>query len=155
MTFQIHALDQRDFAHLFDLPETELIRRGIRRVVADTNPGYPCRVSLQDAQIGEDLLLLNHHHLRSDGPYDGRHAIYVRRNAITCTPAPGDVPEQLSRRLLSVRGFGADQMMRAAEVVQGTGLAQTLHRLLADPSISFVDIHNAGPGCYAARATRA
>jgi len=36
----------------------EIGARGARRVIADSTPGYPCRVSLADAAVGDELLLL-------------------------------------------------------------------------------------------------
>ena len=63
MPFQIHALPKAQFEDLFDLHDVELERRGMLRVTADSEPGYPCRVSLQDAKVGEELILLNYQHL--------------------------------------------------------------------------------------------
>jgi hypothetical protein len=42
-----------EIAHnLFSLSDEELERLHCRRVVADASPGYPCRISLQDAAVG-------------------------------------------------------------------------------------------------------
>ena len=49
MDFQISA-DMDQFSDLFGT-------LAIERVIADGKPGYPCRVSLQDAEIGEKVLL--------------------------------------------------------------------------------------------------
>ena len=53
MNFRIHALPVEPFAADFSLTDEALRERGIRRVVADDKPAYPCRVSLQDACEGE------------------------------------------------------------------------------------------------------
>ncbi len=155
MTFQIHPLPRAQFAPLFALSVADLALRHIRRVTADTCPGFPCRVSLEDATPGEDVLLLNHQHLDGPGPYAASHAIYVRTTAPEARIAPGIVPHVLASRLLSVRAFDADQMMMTADVVAGTDLAPALDAMFADPRNAFVHIHNAKQGCYAARATRA
>lgn len=153
--FQIRALPAEDFAPLHALCDADLAARGACRVTARESPGYPCRVSLAEAAPGERLLLLNHVSQPANSPYRAAHAIYVREGAETAHPAPGEVPEVLRRRLLSARAFDARGMMRDAEVVEGTGLASLLERLLADPETQEVHIHNAKRGCYAARATRA
>lgn len=154
MPFQIHALEAQQFAPLFALSDAELFERSARRVTVDANPGFPCRVSLTDAALGETVILLNFNHLTGATPYAASHAIHVREGAVQAKPQRGEVPLVLSRRLLSVRGFGADQMMIAADVIEGAELAARLPIMFADPAIMFVDIHNARQGCFAARATR-
>ncbi len=155
MTFRIAALDPTPFADLFALDDASLAARGARRVVADTSPGYPCRVSLQDAAVGETLILANHTHIAGNTPYAGAHAIYIRENAVRAAPLPGEVPEVLRRRLLSVRAYDAGSMMIDAEVLEGETLAPHLEALFARPEIAFVHLHNARPGCFAAAVTRA
>lgn len=154
MNFQIAALPFAPFASLFTHPEAELPRHRARRVTADTAPGYPCRVSLTDAEIGETLILVNYTHLGGATPYAANHAIYVRERATRAWPKPGEVPEMLRSRLLSIRGFDAGGFLRVAEVKEGTALAPVLEDILSDTGIAHADIHFAGPGCFAARAMR-
>ncbi len=71
---------------LFELPDSVLATQGVLRQIADTCPGFPCRVSLQDAQVGEPVLLLNHEHLPVASPYRSRHAIFVREYASEAKP---------------------------------------------------------------------
>src|SRR4051812_23355485 len=105
MSFRISALDRDEFAPLFGLSDAQLSERGIVRRVADRQPGFPCRVSLQDAEPGETLLLLNYEHLAVASPYRARHAIYVRENAQTAQPAEDEIPTVLRNRLLSLRAY--------------------------------------------------
>jgi Protein of unknown function (DUF1203) len=154
MTFQIHALPYAPFGHLFALPDDALQSRGIRRIFADADPGFPCRVSLQDAAQGEELLLLNYAHLQGTTPYAASHAIYVRKGAAQAQPLPDTVPEVLARRFLSVRAFDAHNLMVTADVTNGTSLAALLDDLFATSEVDFVHVHNAKQGCFAARATR-
>jgi hypothetical protein len=154
MTFQIHALAHEPFQFLFGLSDEDLERQGARRVTADAHPGFPCRVSLEDAQIGDTLMLLNYTHLEVGSPYASKHAIYVRQNVEQAHPLPGEVPASLSSRLLSVRGFDEGGFMKDADVVDGQRLSGKLEDLFCDTAIEFVDIHNAKQGCFAARATR-
>ena len=62
--------------------DDELITRGARRVTADADHGFPCRVSLQDASAGDELILVNYKHLDNNSPYDAAHAIYIRKDVI-------------------------------------------------------------------------
>ncbi len=154
MTFQIRALPKTPFEDLFALSDAELGKRNILRVTASSEPGYPCRVSLQDAKIGEELILLNYQHLDGSTPYAASHAIYVRKNAKQAHVMADRVPEVLSRRLLSVRGFNRQNLMVEADVINGQDLAEKLEELLSNAEIDFFHIHNAKQGCFAAKATR-
>ncbi|HUK06757.1 MAG TPA: DUF1203 domain-containing protein [Stellaceae bacterium] len=153
MSFRITGLSAEDFAPLFHLSDEELAARGAVRRIADRG-GYPCRVSLTDAQPGDELLLLNYEHHAVQSPYRMRFAIYVRRGETTYD-AIDTVPEQLRARTLAVRAFDADAMMVGRELVDGRELPSTIERLFADPQAQYLHIHFAAPGCYAARVDRA
>ena len=60
--YRISGLPLADFAPLFGLDDAALKERGAMRVVAANKPGYPCRVTLEDAEPGETLILLNYEH---------------------------------------------------------------------------------------------
>jgi hypothetical protein len=81
MSFQIHALPVETFKPLFGMSEQELARINAARIVVDEKPGYPCRVSLADAEVGETVILLNHEHQPAESPYRASHAIFVREHA--------------------------------------------------------------------------
>ena len=154
MDFQISGLPLADFAPLFALSDGELAQRNIVRRVADESPGFPCRVSLRDADPGERLLLLNYEHLAVASPYRSRHAIYVRENAVEARPAINEVPDVLATRLLSIRAFDGDGMMCEADVVQGRDAVPVFERMLGNNKVAYLHIHNAKPGCFAARVDR-
>ncbi len=155
MSFRISALPAAPFAPLYRLPDAELARRGAIRRVADRQPGFPCRVSLKDADIGDSVLLLNYEHQDAASPYRASHAIYVREGAREATPAVGEVPKLLRSRLLSVRAYDEAGMMVVAELVEGTALEGVIDAMLARPEVAYLHLHNAKPGCYAARVDRA
>ena len=152
MTFQISALPADPFASLFALSDAELAARGARRRVVDESPGFPCRVSLCDAAVGETVILTHFEHHAVASPFRASHAIYVRQGAEQATPEPNEVPVMLRHRLLSLRAFDIDGMLVAADVVDGRELEPVLERLLADAA--YVHVHFAKPGCYAARVDR-
>jgi hypothetical protein len=155
MNFQVTGLKRSQFADLIGLSDAQLATRNVHRVVADQHPGFPCRVSLVDAQPGESLLLLNYEHLPAASPYRASHAIYVRENASDARLAVNEIPSVLRTRLLSVRAFSAEGMLLGADVVEGTELVPLIERLLSDDAVAFLHVHNARPGCYAARIDRA
>lgn len=155
VNFQIVPLRRDEFESLFPMPDPELHARGIRRVTADSKPGFPCRVSLEDAEIGETLLLLPYAHHRTDSPYRASGPIYVRQSAATAAPAVNVVPEYVSRRLVSVRAYDTADMMVEADVTEGTKLAGCVRRLFAYERVAYLHVHNAKAGCYSCRIDRA
>jgi len=110
---------------------------------------------MEHAELGEELLLLNFEHQPANTPYRATHAIYVRKAADRAFEAVDTVPEVLASRLLAVRAFDAQHMMIDAEVCEGSGAAAIFERFLAEAQASYLHVHNAKRGCYAARVERA
>jgi hypothetical protein len=152
MSFRIIGLPAEPFAGLFALSDQDLKARGAVRRIADGR--YPCRISLTDAEPGDELLLVNHEHHPVGSPYRMRFAIYVRQGEEQYD-AVDRVPEQLRRRMLAVRAFDADAMMVGHELLEGQRIEQAIERLFADPAAAYLHVHFASPGCYAARVERA
>lgn len=155
MDFRITGLDAGRFSHLFGLSDAELARHRALRKTCDEKPGFPCRVSLEDAEPGEPVLLLNYEHLPVDSPYRSSHAIYVRERELPPFDEVNTIPPALQPRLLAVRGIDADGMIVAAEVVEGRALAPLVRQLFADAAIAYLHAHFARRGCFAARIDRA
>jgi hypothetical protein len=139
---------------LFSLSDQQLAARNAVRRIADAKPGYPCRISLTDAREGDELLLVNYEHHPVDSPYRMRFAVYVRKGEDTYD-AVDQIPQQLRIRKLAVRSFDKDAMMLDWELVDGHELERAIERLFANPEASYLHIHFAAPGCYAARVDRA
>lgn len=152
--FRFLALPEEDFAPLFDKTDAELHALGARRVVARAKPGYPCRVSLKDAEPGETVLLVPFVHHDTATPYRASGPIFVRR-AARAQPAVNEVPALFRGRLMSLRAYDADGMMRAADAVEGKDLEAAIRGMFADAQVSYLHAHNAKPGCYAAAVVRA
>jgi hypothetical protein len=155
MTFRITGLAPEPFKDLFGLPDEALADRGVRRVTVTEPNVSPCRVTLADAEPGETVLLLNHEHQPADTPFRASHAIFVREGAGERFDRPGEVPEVLRRRMLSLRAFDAEGMMLDADLVDGKALESLLEPMLARPGTAYVHIHYAKRGCYAALAEKA
>lgn len=154
MGFRIIGLPAENFRAWFALGDTELAARHAVRRTVDSAHAFPCRVSLTDACVGDEVLLINHEHLPVDSPYRSRHAIYIRAGEQTFD-AVDVVPDMLRRRLLSLRAFDDAGMMVDCDVVDGGELEAAVERLFADPKARYLHAHFARPGCYAARIERA
>lgn len=155
MSFRIQGLAPELFQHLFGLSKQALAAHGARRVVAQSQPGFPDRVELRDVAPGESLILLNYTHLDQDSPYRASHAIYVREGATERYDRVDEIPEVLRVRAISLRAFNAKHLMLDADLADGDGVRSTIERMLADPRVAYVHAHYAKPGCYAAQITRA
>lgn len=153
--FRLVALAADAFVPLFALSDEALAAQGIRRMTAEPESGYPCRVSLVDSAAGERVLLLPFTHLDAKTSYQSSGAIFVREKAVQAKPAPGEVPAAIRRRLLSVRAYDGDGMMLDAEVCAGEALEGIIERFLAREQVAYLHLHNAKPGCYACRVDRA
>ena len=154
MNFLIRAIPLDDVAPLLRLDGEGLAAAGAVELRVDARHTFPCRVSLEDAEPGERVLLLTYAHQPADSPYRASGPIYVRRAARPARLAPGVVPDQQRRRLLSVRAYDARDWMVSAEVTEGGSLEGVIERMFAEPRVAYLHLHNARPGCYAARVDR-
>lgn len=156
MTFRIHALPLAPFQPLFTLDDPALEAIGARRVIADAPHSAPCRVSLEDAEPGGRLILLNHRHLdAASSPYRSEGPIFVREAATEADLGAGVVPEMLSRRLLSARVYDAEGMMTDADIVEGRDLPGRLDGWFRHQESVIIHLHTARRGCFMAAAGRA
>jgi hypothetical protein len=154
MSFRVTGLPTAEFADLFSLSDDGLRARRAVRQVADARLSYPCRVSLTDAELGQEVVLVHYEHQRANTPYRSSHAIYVRQGEETYD-AVDAVPDQLRRRMLSLRAFDESGMIVGADLVDGRGVEGSIATLLADPRAAYLHAHFAKFGCYAARIARA
>lgn len=108
MTFQIHALPAGDFQKYFTVSDAELRESNAQVLTVAAKPDVPCRVRLEDADVGERVVLVNYEHQPAQSPYRSSYAVFVAEGAVQAVPAVGEVPEVLAIRTLSVRGFDAE-----------------------------------------------
>ncbi len=153
--YHIQGLDPAPFKELFALDDAALTARGAKRVTATHKPGFPCRVSLEDAEPGETLILV--HHVSHDvaTPYRSAYAIYVREHAGDAASFNDRLPPVFTGRPLGLRAFDACGMLRAAALAMPGEADASIHALLAEDHIAYIDAHNAAHGCFVARVTRA
>ena len=155
MPYRICGLEPSLIDRFRDLDDEALDQVGARRVIANADRGFPCRASLRDADRGEALILF--HHVSHDvaTPYRSAYAIYIREAADRMVCGEGEIPPVFEGRPLALRQFSSNGMLRAASLAQPGEADRELREAFADPSIAYVDVHNAAHGCFAARAQRA
>jgi len=78
MSFRIKGLPAEEFSELFAMSDEALAARGAVRQIAKEDTHPPCRVSLTDANPGDEVVLVNYEHHPVDSPYRMRYAIYIR-----------------------------------------------------------------------------
>jgi hypothetical protein len=154
MTYRIEGLDPALFADLWGLPDQELAVRAARRMTVTDSPGFPCRVTLDDAPLGAAVLLVSHAHLCGPTPYAQSGPVFVTEGETRRAVYADEVPPALARRLLSVRAFDADGMMCDAEVLDGADLDSWIRKAFASPATAWLQAHNARRGCFAATIQR-
>ncbi len=152
MTFQIVPLPAASFAHLPSLSDDELARQNIQVHISDG--AFPCRVSLKEASAGERVFLLHFEHQPNETPYRAGHAIFVKEGAQEGRPEPGTIPASISSRLLSVRCFNSAHEIIDAEVVDGGEVAAFIEKMMENSDISYIHLHYARKGCFAAEVRR-
>jgi hypothetical protein len=153
-TFQIVGLEDAQFAHLFTWSDEKLASIGALRKIVDASPGYPCRVSLEDAEVGEEVLLLNFQHHDTDSPYRACGPIFIRKDVAQGRWPVGYIDQYVSSRLISLRAYDVNGMMVSATVIDGKLASAELEKLFERSDVSYVHLHNAKPGCFSCVARR-
>jgi hypothetical protein len=152
MAYKIEGLAPEPFAPLFAMRDEALAARNARRAVAD-GPGFPCRVSLEEAEAGEELVLVNHVSNDVQTPFRASHAIFVRKDA-----KPGsytdDVPALFATRTLGLRGFDEEGMLKGALLALPGEADAKIRELFERPEVAEIHAHNAALGCFLARIER-
>jgi len=149
MTYRISGLDPTPFADA-----EALIAIGAIRVAATHQPGFPCRVTLEDAAPGESLLLVNHVSHDVATPFRAAFAIYVREGAQEAATYVDATPPSFEHRTLGLRGFDEQAMLHDARVALPGEANTAIEAMMADRAIAYIDVHNAAAGCFLARAER-
>ena len=148
MKFQINALSHQPFQHLFNLNDAELKDIGGLRMIVNENPGFPCRVSLEDATIGEEVLLIPFEHHKTNSPYQAKGPIFIRKGIEQRVLQQNEIPKMLEHRLLSCRGYDKNGIMKSAITSEGKETKNIIEKIFNDDNIAYIHIHNSSPGCF-------
>lgn len=155
MPFRFRGISPAPFRPLFTLSDSELAARGMCRVLADHKPGFPCRVTLRDAEAGGRLLLLPYEHQPAHSPYRASGPIFVSESAEESYDDTR-LPPVLRARCLSLRAYDAAHCIVVSDVVlRGDDVGAALAALFVRHDVAYVHVHNAGHGCYHCRVDRA
>ena len=153
--FQIQALDHHHFLPYMQKTDFQLQAQGAKWLEVTAHPGFPCRVTLQDAKVGERVLAISFQHLPESSPYQSSGPVFVREGALTTQLAVNEIPEVLPKRLLSLRGYDQQHLMIEADVVEGRDIEAAIRKVFSNPLVNYLHIHNARPGCFACAVKRA
>ena len=154
MSFVITGLAPQTFSHLFGLPEEVLSQQNIVRKTVDAKPGYPCRITLQDAEPGETVLLLNHESHPAATPYASRYAIFVRESAEAAQTYSDVLPPVFRNRPIALRLFSGEGMLTGADLGVNEALHDKIVAAFARPEVAYIHAHNAMHGCFVAEIRR-
>ena len=154
-SFLITGLPVEQFSGFFAMSDEELSLHNGRRCVADSKPGFPCRVSLVDAEPGETLILVPYQHHAVNGPYQSSGPVFVRERAKPAELNVNELPEVVKHRLISVRAYSEDAWMLASAAVEGRDLERQIADCFANEKVAYLHLHNAKPGCFSCRVDRA
>lgn len=154
MDFRLSGISPEPFRHLFALDALALATLGVKRYVADDENGFPCRVSLAHADVGEEILLISYEHQPADSPYRASGPIFVRRAATQAFDRANEIPAPVRTRLLSVRAYDVCDQIIDADVVEGAQIESLIERFFRDERVTYLHVHYARRGCFACRVDR-
>lgn len=147
MTYQITGIDP-------DQIDTTINSALAVQVTATSSLGFPCRVTLEDAEQGEDLVLFNHVSHDVQSPYRSSYAVYARIKAEKPAQYTDELPPVFKGRPLGMRAFGSDAMLKTAGLAMPGDADQTIRQLFELDEVAYIDVHNAAHGCFVARVER-
>jgi len=147
-TFQIESLPAELFDEFLAMNDEELQEHDARWVTANERPGFPCRVSLEDAKIGERVLLMPYKFHDAESPYQASGPIYVRENVVSAKLAADEGPAILGTRRLALRAYDETGMLIDAALTTGPEATEDLRLMMLSLQPSYVQIHNAVTGCF-------
>src|SRR6476661_535040 len=133
MAYRIRGIDPAPYHHLHGLSDEELASRGVVHMTVTEKPSFPCRVSLIDREIGEQVLLLNHISHDVANPYRASHAIFVTDGIEAPAEYVDEVPPVFETRILSLRGFDKVGMMADALLTQPGEADAGIRKLFFNP----------------------
>ena len=154
MEFRISALDDQIFNSFFELNDAELEKVGGKRIIVDEKPGYPCRVSLEDAEIGEEVILVPFEFHKTKSPYQAKGPIFIRKGVKTKKMDKNEIPKMLNHRLLSFRGYDKSGFMKSALTEKGNKTIEIIGKIFENKNIEYIHVHNSSPGCYNCQVNR-
>lgn len=154
MAYQITGLSPELAKPFQDATAEELSVLGAVQMTATSNPGFPCRISLEDAEVGEQVVLFHHTSHDVDSPYRSSYAIFARTGLTAAAQFTDAVPPVFESRTLAMRAFGKDAMLKTASLALPGDADRSIRQLFELAELAYIDVHNAAHGCFVARVER-
>lgn len=154
MAYQITGLSPELAKPFQDATADELLVLGAVQMTATGNPGFPCRISLEDAEVGEQVILFHHTSHDVDSPYRSSYAIFARIGLTAAAQFTDAVPPVFEGRTLGMRAFGKDAMLKTASLALPGDADRSIRQLFELAEVAYIDVHNAAHGCFVARVER-
>jgi hypothetical protein len=155
MKIRIEALSTDTAERIRRERRDDLGNQDLPVVVADDQPGFPCRHCLRDAEIGDEMILFTHAPLPARGAYWSAGPVFVHAAGCPRYAEVDRLPELVLGRLLSIRAYDRRQRIVEGELVPGADAMPVITSLLARPEVDHLLVHFARLGCYAFRVDRA
>ena len=153
INFKISAI-ANIYSPLFKLTTEELGEMNMVKMLVDAKPGFPCRVTLEDAEIGEEVLLLPFEYHKTTSPYKASGPIFIRKNAVKADLAVNEIPAMLLKRQQTLRVYDTNGMMIAAKSPSADEIRKEIEVAFSSQSASYIQILNTNPGCYNCQVNR-
>lgn len=148
VNFQITNIPSNEIQHLLNSKTINANIPNVRKMIVDEKPGYPCRLSLEDANIGEEVLLFTYEHHNVRSPYQASGPVFIRTSAKEANLSQNEIPLMLHHRLLSLRIYDENAMMIDARTIEGKKLEETIQDIFSSDATKYIQVHNSSPGCY-------
>ena len=155
MSFVIRGLDPTRFESVIGADDRSLAAQGAVRRIADAKPGFPCRVTLEDAEPGDRLILLNYESHGAATPYRSAYAIFVNEKAREAAVFRDEIPPVMRARPIALRHFSKDGMLIGASLALKGDSREAVLAAFANEDVAYIHAHNAAHGCFAAEVRRA
>ena len=120
-------------------------------------PGFPCHHCLRLGTPGETMLLASWDLPAPTGTYWSPSPVFLHAHDCAAWVEEDRLPETVTNNaIVSLRHYDADGMClyNLGVLLQGDEVEAPLRERLADPRVSFVNIHTARPGCWLTRVAR-
>ena len=152
--FRITAIEN-NYNQLFNLNDKELREMSIYKMIVDAKPGYPCRVTLEDAEIGEEVLLLSFEYHKTQSPYKASGPIFIRKNSVKVNLKTNEIPKMLFQRQQTLRMYDENGIMVDAKSPKSNNIRKEIELSFSNNNVSYIQVHNTNPGCYNCLVNRA
>lgn len=154
MAFIIQGLDPSLFGSVSSQKQAEAEIYDRTAYDVDESPGYPCRITLRDADFGQKVALVSYRHHAADTPFAQEGPIFITIGPVEPGCFVDEIPPALARRKLSLRAYDQDGFMVDAILVDGAEAKPAIATLFERSDVVRIDAHNAIRGCFAAHIHR-